>query len=97
MAHFTSAFYTHITDTNMVSLAPRPKVRKEDKGFMTAEDLQTMLGCRRYAMMWILHTVEMRRNELLHLDRTDGPGLASGQDPDQTREGRETTGGSVPA
>ena len=30
-----------------------------------------MLGCRRYAMMWVLHTVAMRRNELLHLELTD--------------------------
>ena len=71
---------THITDTNVVSLAPRPKVRKEDKGFMSAEDfkkvlaecdLGTMLGCRRYAMMWVLHTVAARRNELLHLELAD--------------------------
>lgn len=34
-------------------------------------DLETMLGCRRAAMMWVLHTVGMRRNELLHLELSD--------------------------
>ena len=69
-----------IADTNVVSLVPRPKVRREDKGFMTSDefkkillecDLKTMLGCRRAAMMLVLHTVAMKRNELLHLELTD--------------------------